>query len=103
MEILSLIVGVFDKAVLPWVFVLNILGFWLKKIKTPKWLPPLPVLLFCIAFLIMTLFGWIFSDTNGVKAFAYCLLYGLGNAILTTLLATFFYDVVHQINKRRTT
>ena len=42
MEILSLI---FDAKLIPWVFVVNILGLWLKRMKLPEWAPPIPLLL----------------------------------------------------------
>ena len=98
MEILSII---FDTDLLPWVFVLNIAGLWLKRAKLPSWLPPLPILLFALSFIICCVFGWIHTEGEGVKAVAQVVLeYGLGNGLLMTLVATWGYDIVHAYKKK---
>lgn len=95
------ILNAFDVRLIPWVFVLNIIGYWMKKMKTPKWLPPIPVVLMLFSFLICSAFGWAYTDATGAKAMFIALVeYGLGNGVIVALLSTYGYDTVHAITKR---
>ena len=101
MEFLSL---VFDAKLIPWVFVVNILGLWLKRMKLPEWAPPIPLLLFMASFVVCTLFGWLHLEVDSGKAVAQMILeYGLCNGVLITLIAIFGYDVFHAYRKKEYT
>ncbi len=91
----------FDVNLIPWVLILNLLGAELKKHKRPAWLPPIPVLLFVVSFIICSLFGWARSSGEGGKAMVQAILqYGLGNGLIITLVSTFGYDVFKGYKKK---
>lgn len=98
MSILSLI----DPNLVPWVLVANVAGYWMKQRELPKWIPPIPLMIFLGNFAFCTLVGWALTDAEGWKAIIIAILeYGIGNGIAITLVSTFGYDVVHSIAKRR--
>lgn len=101
-ELFMDVINAFDYRLIPWVFVLNIIGYWAKKLTLPKWLPPMPLLLMLASFLVCTGFGWAHTDTVGAKAlFISIVEYGLGNGAIVAMLAIFGYDSVHAFTKRR--
>lgn len=101
-ELFMDVINAFDYRLIPWVFVLNIIGYWTKKMNLPKWVPPTPLLLMLASFLICTGFGWAHTDVVGAKAiFVSIVEYGLGNGAIIAMLAIFGYDSVHAFTKRR--
>lgn len=101
-ELLMDVLNAFDYRLIPWVFVLNIVGYWLKKLPLPKWVPPTPLLLMLASFLVCTSFGWAHTDVEGAKAVYVSIFeYGLGNGAIVAMLAIFGYDSVHAFTKRR--
>lgn len=92
---------VIDPKLLPWVLFLNVAGIWLKRGKLPSWMPPIPILLFLISFIICCVFGWIHTEATGAKAMLQIILeYGLANGLVMTLIATWGYDIVHAYTKK---
>lgn len=101
-DFVAFIFSFFDPRLVPWIFVLNILGFWLKRYGLPKWCPPLPVLLFFFAFMISAFFGWLISDAEDLKTVLLSIVfYGLGNGSLIGFMAVFGYDIVHAFFKKK--
>lgn len=101
-EVIMDILNAFDLRLIPWVFVLNIFGYWLKKITLPKWVPPTPLLLMLLSFIICTSFGWAHTDVEGAKAVYVSIIeYGIGNGAIVAMIAIFGYDSVHAFTKRR--
>lgn len=100
-QALSFIFSFFDPRLVPFIFVLNIIGYWLKKVGLPKWCPPLPLLLFLFSFVLSAVFGWIVTDETEGKAIIMSIVYyGLGNGLLLGFLSTSGYDIVHAFIKR---
>ena len=96
------IINAFDYRLIPWVFVLNIIGYWGKRMNLPKWVPPMPLLIMLSSFLICCGFGWAHTDVTGAKAvFVAVVEYGLGNGAIVAMLAIFGYDSVHAFTKKR--
>ena len=95
MQIISLL----DPILIFWAIVLNILGYHLKRIGLPKCAPPLPLLLYMVAFVPCFGLGWIGADGFSGKAALYAVLYAISNAGLITLPAIFGYDIVHGFRK----
>ena len=101
-ELFMDVINAFDYRLIPWVFVLNIIGYWTKKLNLPKWVPPTPLLLMLASFLICSGFGWAHADVEGSKAiFVSIVEYGLGNGAIIAMLAIFGYDSVHAFTKMR--
>lgn len=101
-ELFMDVINAFDYRLIPWVFVLNIIGYWAKKLTLPKWVPPTPLLLMLASFFICAGFGWAHTDVVGSKAlFVSIVEYGLGNGAIIAMLAIFGYDSVHAFTKRR--
>ena len=101
-ELFMDVINAFDYRLIPWVFVLNIIGYWVKKLDLPKWVPPTPLLLMLASFLVCTGFGWAHTDVTGAKAvFISIVEYGLGNGAIVAMLAIFGYDSIHAFTKRR--
>lgn len=101
-EIFMDVLNAFDYRLIPWVFVLNIIGYWAKKVTLPKWLPPIPLLLFVASFFVCAGFGWAHTDVVGSKmVFVSIVEYGLGNGAIVAMLAIFGYDSVHAFTKRK--
>ena len=96
------IINAFDYRLIPWVFVLNIIGYWGKRMNLPKWVPPMPLLIMLSSFLVCCGFGWAHTDVAGAKAvFVAVVEYGLGNGAIVAMLAIFGYDSVHAFTKKR--
>ena len=90
----DLLANLMDPKLIPWIFVLNIYGYWMKKLRLPKWMPPLPVQIFALSFIVCSLFGWAHTGAEGVKAVIIATMdYGIVNGILVAFSATFGYDV----------
>lgn len=101
-ELIMDVINAFDFRLIPWVFILNIIGYWVKKLNPPKWVPPTPLLLMLASFLICAGFGWAHTDAVGSKAiFVSIVEYGLGNGAIVAMLAIFGYDSVHAFTKKR--
>lgn len=95
------IINAFDYRLIPFVFVLNIIGYWGKRINLPKWLPPMPLLIMLSSFIICATFGWAHTSVEGAKAiFVSIVEYGLGNGSIVAMLAIFGYDSVHAFTKK---
>lgn len=100
-EVTLTLLNAFDIRLVPWIFVLNIMGYWLKKLDMPKWVPPMPILVLVASFSVCSLFGWAHTDATGAKAMVISIMeYGLGNGAIVALIATYGYDTVHSFTKR---
>ena len=100
-QALSFIFSFFDPRLVPFILVLNVIGYWLKKVGLPKWSPPLPLLLLLLSFFISAIFGWVVTDGEDAKAIVMSILYyGLGNGLLIGFLSTSGYDIVHAFMKQ---
>lgn len=100
MQMLSILI---DPKLLPWVFVLNVAGIWLKrgKNKLPSWMFPIPVLLCFISIIICTIFGLIENDVNSARDMAKIIFeYAITNGLVMTLAATWGYDIFHAYLKK---
>ncbi len=95
------IINAFDYRLIPFVFVLNVIGYWGKRITLPKWVPPMPLIIMLFSFIICAMFGWAHTTVEGAKAiFVTVVEYGLGNGSIVAMLAIFGYDSVHAFTKR---
>ena len=102
MELFTVLLSVLDIRLVPFVLVLNVLGYWLKRNGLPKWCLPLPLLNALVSFVICAVFGWIVTDAEGAKAVVMAIVfYGLGNGLLISFVATYGYDVVHAFTKKK--
>lgn len=102
-QFISFVFSFFDPRLVPFVLVMNVVGYWVKKVEIPKlkWCPPLPLLIFLVSFFVSALFGWLVTDAEGGKAIAMSILYyGLGNGLLIGFLSTSGYDIVHSFIKK---
>lgn len=100
-QALSFIFSFFDPRLVPFVFVLNALVFWIKKVGLPKWSPPLPLILMLLSFTICAVFGWVVTEATGTKAIIMSIVYyGLGNGLLIGFLSIFGYDIAHAFVKK---
>lgn len=97
-EVMSFL-NAFDLDLIPWIVFINVLGKQLKKVKIPKWLPPIPALLLMASVAVCALFGWSHTDATGAKAVVVVLEYGIGNGLLIGLTALGGYDIVHSFVK----
>lgn len=94
--------SVFDLDLLPWIVFIVLLGRTLKKIKIPVWLPPLPVILLLVSFVVCALFGWYHSSVEGSERMVQTVLvYGLGNGCFVGLLSMGGYDIAHSFMKEK--
>lgn len=92
----------FDLNLLPWIFFIVLLGRQLKKVKIPAWLPPLPVILLFVSFVVCALFGWFHAGVEGSERMVQTVLvYGLGNGCFVGLLAMGGYDIAHAFMKEK--
>lgn len=102
---LSIFYGVMrliDPVMAIWVAVIMVLGFWLKRTENlPRWIPPLPVVLFASFLLAALLFGWLTNTHEGWSGVLYVIAYAIGNAIFFTGLSFFIYDNAHNIIKQK--
>lgn len=94
--------NVFDLDLIPWIVFIVILGRTLKKVDMPTWVPPLPVVLLLVSFVICAGFGWCHTELQGSeKMVATVLTYGLGNGCFIALLAMGGYDIAHSFMKEK--
>ena len=92
----------FDLDLLPWIVFIVILGRTLKRVRMPAWVPPIPVLLLMISFVLCALFGWWHTDLEGSeRMISTVLIYGLGNGCFVALLAMGGYDIAHAFVKEK--
>lgn len=96
-----LLLQLVDPIMAVWMVAIWILGYWLKKLKLPRWCPPLPILLLLAYLVLGFIFGAIQSELVGWRGVAYVLLYGTGNGLLFTGLSFIVYDIVHGGLKKR--
>jgi len=94
------LISLLDPKVIPFAVSLCVLGKWLKKLKLPKWMPPLPLLLVVSGFLMMTVYGYVTSGMHGASEVVYALLYGLANGIAVSATAMVGYDIGHSGAKK---
>lgn len=95
------ILNAIDYRLVPFVVNSVIFGYWLKRIDKPKWVPPVPALMFLCNFAVCAVFGWIHSTAAGAKAIIDAIgLYGLGNGLFITLVSTYGYDIFHNYQKQ---
>lgn len=95
------IINAFDYRLIPFVFVLNVIGYWGKRITLPKWVPPMPLIIMLFSFIICAMFGWAHTTVEGAKAiFVSVVEYGIGNGSIVAMLAIFGYDSVHAFTKK---
>lgn len=92
-EMIMDVLNAFDVRLIPWIFVLNISGHFLKKMNLPKFVPPVPVLLILASFFVCCGFGWAHTDVTGAKqVFVTVVEYGLGNGLCVAGIAIMGYD-----------
>lgn len=102
LSIFSGIMRLIDPVMAIWVAVIMVLGFWLKRTDNlPRWIPPLPVVLFASFLMVALLFGWLTNTHDGWSGVLYVIAYALGNAIFFTGLSFFIYDNAHNIIKQK--
>ena len=90
-----------DSRLVPFVVNSVIFGYWLKRIDKPKWVPPVPALMFLCNFAVCAFFGWIHTTAPGAKAVIEAVgLYGIGNGLFITLVSTYGYDIFHNYQKQ---
>ena len=90
-----------DSRLVPFVVNSVIFGYWLKRIDKPKWVPPVPALMFLCNFAVCAVFGWIHTTAPGAKAVIEAVgLYGIGNGLFITLVSTYGYDIFHNYQKQ---
>lgn len=90
-----------DSRLVPFVVNSVIFGYWLKRIDKPKWVPPVPALMFLCNFAVCAIFGWIHTTAPGAKAVIEAVgLYGIGNGLFITLVSTYGYDIFHNYQKQ---
>ncbi len=84
-----------DPIMAVWIAVIMVAGYWLKRSKLPKWLPPLPVLLLAMYMAVGLLFGWLQYEVESWKGLLRVLLYGIGNGLVYTGFSFIIYDIGH--------
>lgn len=95
------ILNAIDYRLVPFVVNSVIFGYWLKRIDKPRWMPPVPALMFLCNFAVCSLFGWIHTAAYGAKAIIEAVgIYGLGNGLFLTLVSTYGYDIFHNYRKQ---
>lgn len=95
------VLNAFDYRLIPWIFVLNISGHFLKKLNLPKFVPPVPVLLIFASFLVCCGFGWAHTEVEGAKQmFVAIVEYGLGNGLCVAGMAIMGYDSFKGLAKK---
>ena len=99
-SILKLLASYLDPAMAIWIIVVMIAGYWLKRIKLPGWLPPLPVLLLAMYLVVGFIFGWLQYEVESWRGLLRVLLYGIGNGIIYTGFSFIIYDIAHGAFKR---
>lgn len=99
-SILKLLAVYLDPAMAVWIIVVMIAGYWLKRMKLPGWLPPLPVLLLAMYLVIGFIFGWLQYEVDSWRGLLRVLLYGVGNGIIYTGFSFIIYDIAHGALKK---
>ncbi len=90
-----------DASLLPWVLVMILAGQCLKRFSLPKWLPPMPVIIFILSFFVCSLFGCAECSYEGWRGFVLGILkYGIGNGLAITMISCYGYDLVHSVTKK---
>ena len=100
-EMIMDVLNAFDYRLIPWIFVLNISGHFLKKMSLPKFVPPVPVLLIFASFLVCSGFGWAHCEVDGAKQmFVTIVEYGIGNGLCVAGMAIMGYDSFKGLAKK---
>ena len=89
-----------DPIMATWIAVVMLAGYWLKRARLPKWLPPLPVMLLIMYLVIGLVFGYLQYEVTSWKGVERVLLYGIGNGIVYTGFSFVIYDIAHGAVKR---
>ena len=102
-DLFSEVIRQLDPILVFWAIVLNVAGFYIKRVGLPKSAPPIPLILYLIALVPCLALGWVQVDAEGGKAALGAILYGASNAAMITLPAVFGYDIVHAYTGKMTT
>ena len=90
-----------DVRLLPFVGVFFTLGYWLKRVRLPKWCPRIPMLLFISGFLIFTIYAAIIDKPGTALDALGTVAYGLANAAFFVSVSALVYDMKHQHAKKK--
>lgn len=99
-SLVKLFASFLDPIMAVWIAVVMIAGYWLKRTKLPKWLPPLPVLLLAMYLAVGVLFGYLQYEADSWKGVLQVLLYGIGNGLVYTGFSFIIYDIAHGAFKK---
>ena len=99
-SIIKLFASYLDPIMATWIAVVMIAGYWLKRSKLPKWMPPLPVILLILYLAVGFIFGWLQYEVTSWKGVERVLLYGIGNALVYTGFSFIIYDIGHGAIKK---
>ena len=99
-SIIKLFASYLDPIMAVWIAVVMIAGYWLKRSKLPKWMPPLPVILLIMYLAVGFIFGWLQYEVTSWKGVERVLLYGIGNGLVYTGFSFIAYDIGHGAIKR---
>ena len=99
-SIVKLFASYLDPILATWIAVVMIAGYWLKRSKLPKWMPPLPVILLIMYLAVGFIFGWLQYEVTSWKGVERVLLYGIGNGLVYTGFSFIIYDIGHGAIKR---
>ena len=99
-SIVKLFASYLDPIMATWIAVVMIAGYWLKRSKLPKWMPPLPVILLIMYLAVGLIFGWLQYEVTSWKGVERVLLYGIGNGLVYTGFSFVIYDIGHGAIKR---
>lgn len=99
-SIVKLFASYLDPIMATWIAVVMIAGYWLKRSKLPKWMPPLPVFLLIMYLAVGFIFGWLQYEVTSWKGVERVLLYGIGNGLVYTGFSFIIYDIGHGAIKR---
>lgn len=99
-SIVKLFASYLDPIMATWIAVVMIAGYWLKRSKLPKWMPPLPVILLIMYLAVGFIFGWLQYEVTSWKGVERVLLYGIGNGLVYTGFSFIIYDIGHGAIKR---
>ena len=99
-SVLKLLASYLDPIMAVWIAVIMVAGYWLKRSRLPKWLPPLPVILLALYLAVSLFFGWLQYEVTGWKGVAKVLLYGIGNGLVYTGFSFIIYDIAHGAIKK---
>ncbi len=102
-SIIKLFASYLDPIMATWIAVVMIAGFWLKRSKLPKWMPPLPVILLIMYLAVGFIFGWLQYEVESWKGVERVLLYGIGNGLVYTGFSFIIYDIGHGAIKKHKT